>query len=224
MTVACVFVRGNYPYTLEYVVRLERMVRKHLQRPFRFVCLTDRSPAVRAAGIEAIPIAKLQVDQAYWHKVHLFRVASEWVGRVLFLDLDVLVVDDLLPIVDYPATFAICEDEMAREKPAVDMDSAGRQILRRFNASVIAWNAGAAQHLWNNWTPAVAKRLQGDQDWYAEQMPDAAAMPYTWFPRLSRLTGPPPFPMDTKVVLAKKPKNHLAAQQYPWFAPLWGAT
>ena len=51
---------------------------------------------------------------------------------------------------------------------------------------------------------------------------DAAPMPASWFPRLSRITGPP-FPPEMRVILSKKPKNAIAAAQIPWFARYWGA-
>jgi hypothetical protein len=221
MIVACVFVKGNYPYTLEYVVRLERMARKFLTRAFRFVCLTDQPEAVTAVGIEAIAVSRLAVSQAYWHKLHLFNPAHRLTGRVLFLDLDVLVIGDLAPIVDYPAPFALAADELALERPTRDTNAIGQTIIRQFNASVMAWDAGTLDTLWQAWTPKIAARLQGDQDWYAERMPNAQAMPVSWFPRLSRVQ--PPWAPDAKVVLVKKPKNHISAAQWPWFDALWGA-
>lgn len=224
MTVCCVFVKGPYAYTADYVVRLERMVRRHLARPFRFVCFTDQ-PEAFTAPIETIRISSQLpgCPQAvgYWNKLQIFNTKHALTGRVLFLDLDVLVVADLAPVVDYPTSFALASCQMALERPAIGVDSIGRTILRRFNGSVMAFDAGAVSDLWDAWTPSVTRRLQGDQDWYAERYPKAGAMPVEWFPRLSRIPGPP-FAPEAKVVLAKKPKNHLAVVQYPWFETLWG--
>jgi hypothetical protein len=47
-------------------------------------------------------------------------------------------------------------------------------------------------------------------------------MPVEWFPRLSQITGPP-FDAAARVILAKTPKNHLAARQWPWFDAAWRA-
>lgn len=225
LTIACVFVRGPYPYTVEYVVRLERMVRRFLQRPFRFVCFTDQPEAFRAP-IETIRIpAHLPgCPQAigYWNKVQLFNPAHGLTGRVLFLDLDVLVVADLAPLVDYPAPVALAADELALDRPAIGVNAVGLTIVRKFNASAMAFDPAAAAALWTAWTPDVTRRLQSDQDWYGERLPDAAAMPVSWFPRLSKIAGPP-FDAAAKVILAKKPKNHVAARQWPWFAERWCA-
>lgn len=222
-TVCCVFVKGPYPYTADYVVRLERMARRFLQRPFTFVCFTDQ-PEVFRSPIETIRIPAhvpgCKEAIGYWNKLQLFNSAHGLTGRVLFLDLDVLVVGDLAPLMDYPAAFALVADELALERPTRDRNVIGQTIIRRFNASAMAFWADAPSVLWSEWTPDITKRLQSDQDWYAERMPDAAAMPMSWFPRLSRVQ--PPWSADAKVVLVKKPKNHHAAAQWPWFNEAWG--
>jgi hypothetical protein len=222
LTVACVFVKGPYPYTPEYVIRLERMVRKYLDRPFRFVCFTDQPEAFR--DIETITITSvLRGDPeaiGYWNKLQLFNPAHNLIGRVMFLDLDVLVVSDLSPIADYPAPFALVTDELAREKPRNDVNTVGKAIIRQFNASAMVWYAGLQRDLYEKWTPAVTKRLQSDQDWYAERYPNATGMPVEWFPRISRVQ--PPWPADAKVVLVKTPKNLKACEKWPWFEAMWG--
>lgn len=226
MTVACVFVRGPYPYTPEYVIRLELMARKFLARPFRFVCFTDQ-PKAFTAPIETIAIPPHLPDApkaiGYWNKLQLFNPAHGLTGRVLFLDLDVLVVSDLAPLVDFPAPFALAADELALTKPARSANSVGLTIVRKFNASAMAWDVGATAGLWHGWTPAVTATLQGDQDWYAERIPDAAAMPVEWFPRISSIGAAGVIPDAAKVVLVKTPKNAIAAKQFPWFAERWGA-
>lgn len=218
MTVACVFVEGEYPYTVEYVARLRSMVARWIDRSFRFVCLTDR-PWLMPEGVEAIPIVKLH-GFAPWTKLELFNPARQWSGRVLYLDLDSLIVAPLAPIVDIPASFAITADP-TNKKPRTH-DSFSRKIIRRFNSSVMVWDGGTQTDLYTDWRPSVSGRLSGDQDWIGDRKPDAATMPRAWFPRLSELNGQPPVD-PAKVVLAKVPKNHLAAEQYPWFDALWRA-
>jgi hypothetical protein len=194
-------------------------VSRWLDRPHEFVCLTDQ-PWALPCDIESIPIAKLPNCFAYWSKLELFNPVRQWSGRMLYLDLDTLIVAPLDPIVDARVPFALIADP-----PKVGhktRDSFRRQIVRRFNSSVMVWNGGAQTDLYESWTPAVAARLSGDQDWIGERAPDAVGLDPVWFPRLSQI-GPPPFSDDVKVILSKVPKNHLAAEQMPWFAPLWGA-
>jgi len=221
MTVACVFVKGNYPYTLDYVVRLERMARKYLARPFRFVCLTDQPKSVQAAGIEAIHVPTFQVKQAFWHKVHLFNPEIGLSGRVLYLDLDTLVVAPLDPIVDAPQAF-ICAADVFGDgdgDPVRGMKD-GRVVCQKHQGSVIVFDVGAVSDLYYEWTPALADHYYGCDDWMSDRYPGGPVLPLTWFPRISQVQ--PPWPDEAKVVFVKKPKNHLAAEQWPWFEPLWG--
>lgn len=218
LTVACLYVRGEYPYTVEYVSRLRDMVIRWLDRPFTFVCLTDR-PDEMPDGIEPITVTKLK-GFAPWTKLELFNPGRAWSGRVLYLDLDTLIVSSLMPIVDMPASFAITADP---PKPGQrTKDSYGRQIVRKYNSSVMVWNGGTQTDLYRRWHPRVVDRLSGDQDWIGEQLPDAVTMPRSWFPRISEAIRPP-WDADAKVILCKVPKNHIIAQEQSWFAPLWGA-
>lgn len=222
LTVACVFVQGPYPYTAEYVYRLRSMVRRYLARPFTFVCLTDRPEML--PGIQTIRIASTlgsPESVGYWTKLRLFDRSIGLTGRVLFLDLDVLIVSDLSPIVDQPAPFTITADELVGQRPMIDADRHGRMVIRRFNSSVMVFDAGCASDLFDRWTAAASARLSTDQDWIAEQRPHAATMPCDWFPRISLVQ--PPWPDEAKVVLCKKPKNHEAAERWPWFAQAWRA-
>lgn len=223
ITVCCVWVRGPVNYTAEYVFRLRKMVARHLSRAHRFVCLTDRPQEL--PGIETISITSMagivpDNGAGFWTKVVLFNPALGLFGRVLFLDLDVLIVSDLAPIVDYPAPFALTEDALVVERAHLDRDRYNRKLVRRFNSSVMVWYGGLCRDIWDAWTPEVAQRLSTDQDWIGERYYSAAAMPLAWFPRISRVQ--PPWPEDAKVVLVKKPKNLDAVARWPWFEQAWG--
>lgn len=224
LTVACVWVKSDGPaefaYSVDYVQCLLDMVIRWCDRTFRFVCLTDR-PDELPRGVEPAPVEKLP-GFAPWTKLELFNPARGWTGRVLYLDLDTLIVASLAPILDVPASFAITADPPEFHKPRLH-DRYGREIVRRFNSSVMVWDAGTQTDLYWDFIrrPRVVERLSGDQDWIGERRPDAHAMPRSWFPRLSELQGQPPT-APAKVVLAKVPKNMQAARQWPWFAELWG--
>lgn len=212
LTVACVFVRGHVPFTVEYVVRLGAMVRRHLDRPHQFVCLTDH-PEIIPRSIETIVIPSPGKLKGWWSKLEAF-APDRFTGRVLYLDLDTLVVAPLDPIVDYPAVFALAPHAGTFEgKP-------GLRVVKRFNSSVMVWDEGSNSRLFTNWAPSVATRLHGDQDWIGEEFPEAQAMPARWFPRISEINGGDINP-DAKVILVKKPKNVEAAQRWEWFKEAW---
>ena len=101
ITFACVWVTGHVPFTADYVVRLRNMVARHYPERHSFVCLTDR-PA-ELAGIETIRTGAPVGYFAWWKKLELFAAKRLDRGRVVYLDLDTLVLADLTPIVEYPA-------------------------------------------------------------------------------------------------------------------------
>lgn len=226
LTVVCVWVKGAYPYTAEYVTRLEKMARRFIPQPFGFVCLTDQPkalPDIETIVIESPGDPVPQPTRGIWSKIELFNPFHFWNRhghRVLFLDLDVLIVASLLPIIEYPAELALTEDMFVEERKHLNTDRYGRGLVRRFNSSVIVFNGGTQNALCTHWTPKVALRLSTDQDWIGERATNAEAMPVAWFPRISRVQ--PPWPPDTKVVLVKKPKNAICAAQWDWFEPMWG--
>lgn len=244
ITVACVWVQGNVPYSVDYVTRLCSMVARHFDQEFEFAVLTDQPSDADAVlkgmaymltdrricpRIVAIPSPAPLAG--WWSKLELFNPAHALGARVLYLDLDSLIVADLAPIVDFPADFALCP-------PGGDFRPVNYRTVRRFNSSVMVFNPGLAyEHLFEDF-PAVSRAarreglppLWGDQDWLGEQLQaSAATMPGEWFPRFSQLLITPPLenPIEVvaragaRVVLAKKPKPHVAAAQWPWFAEAW---
>ena len=213
LTIACVLVRGHVDFRPIYVERLRSMVARYVDRPFRFVCLTDQ-PKSMPHGVEGIEIPSPGRLKGWWSKVNLWRPGL-FEGRVLYLDLDVLLVSPLAPVIDYPARFALVPDG------APNFHGKGAQkVVKRYNSSVMVWDAGVATELYTEWDARVANRLWGDQDLIGERFPDEATMPAEWFPRLSAVQ--PPWPDEAKVILCKRPKNIDAARQWPWFAQAWG--
>jgi hypothetical protein len=218
-TVVCVWVHGEYPYGVEYVTRLRAMVARWIDRPFRFVCLTDR-PWLLPDDVQAVAVQK-KTGFAPWTKLEVFNPERDFRGRVLYLDLDSLIVAPLAPILDAPGSFLITADPAQPGQRS--KDAYGRAIVRRFNSSVMVWDADQAPTaLYTAWTRDVPARLSGDQDWIGERLPQAATLPRAWFPRISEAIRPP-WDADAKIVLVKVPKNHVLERAEPWFGPLWGA-
>jgi hypothetical protein len=214
-TVACVFVRGHVPFTAEYVERLAAMVNRWIDRPYQFVCFTDHPEHV--TGRVTRILVPTPTEKGWWSKLHIFRRDMGLSGRILYLDLDSLIVGSLDEIIDYPAPFALAPHA------GTFNGKGGLAVVKRFNSSVMVFDYGANHRLYDDWTPSVAKRLHGDQDWVGEQMPEASAMNLEWFPRISELTmsGSLVIPASAKVVLVKKPKCDVAAQRWPNFREAW---
>lgn len=214
ITFACVWVTGHVPFTADYVVRLRNMVARHYPERHSFVCLTDR-PA-ELAGIETIRTGAPVGYFAWWKKLELFAAKRLDRGRVVYLDLDTLVLADLTPIVEYPAPFALIP-HAGSFKP-----KAPYSICARFNSSCMVWDGGTLGYLWDDWKPSITRRLWGDQDYLGVRVATNAAktFPLEWFPRLSDIRSARP-PQAAKVVLCKKPKNEEASQRFAWVREAW---
>lgn len=213
ITFACVFVRGYVGYSSAYVRNLASMVRRNYEGECTIACLTDQPRAVAEYVDEVHVVDSPPHSHPWWAKVELFN-PERFTGRMCYLDLDVLVWRNLNVVTDYPSAFALVPHAGKFE------GKGGLKVVKRFNSSVMVWDAGECDSVYNNWSPSVRDRLWGDQDWIGERRPDAAAMPAAWFPRLSSIAAPP-YPDGARVVLCKKPKNVEAAARWPWFREAW---
>lgn len=237
IVVKCVWVHGHLPYPVHYITRLRAMVARYLTRPHIFMVYTDKpDEALRAFGkqgnIGAVGVTEVPPPTpgvfGWWSKMEMFSPAYPTSGRALYLDLDTLVVNDLSPIVDYPAPFALVPDA------GTFQPKTHHKVVKRFNSSVMVWDAG---HRWHYLYEELDQRARdtywGDQDWLGLNLgDDAQPMPVEWFPRLSQcVTGMQygdtgylykPAVEQAKVILCKKPKNDVAIKQWPWFDKMWG--
>ena len=93
--VACM--KWGVKYGPEYVNKLFNMVKRNTTVPFNFVCYTD-NPDGLLDKIDARPLPEMSFKDGKergWRKLSLFRKDIDLSGRVLFLDLDVVVVGNI---------------------------------------------------------------------------------------------------------------------------------
>lgn len=92
-------------YPAQYVNTLARAAREKLARPHRFVCVTDDATGLEA-GVEhrdfpPFPLPKEAWSRGIWPKLSLFHADLFPPGSmVLYLDLDIVLLDALDPFVD----------------------------------------------------------------------------------------------------------------------------
>lgn len=101
-------------YGPEYVNRLYAMVQRHLPGDFRFVCLTDDAVGLHPS-VEALPIPPLNlppgIPERGWAKLTTFSQDLHGLrGRALFLDIDIVIVDDITPFFERDGEFLIIHD------------------------------------------------------------------------------------------------------------------
>ena len=86
-------------YGAEYVNRLFNMVKRHLTLPFKMVCLTDRTEGIDP-NVHCFPIPSLDLPagspERGWNKLSTFEPDLYGLkGNALFLDLDVVIIDNI---------------------------------------------------------------------------------------------------------------------------------
>lgn len=140
-------------YGPEYVNNLRRGVAKHLKRPHRFVCFTDDTTGLDT-DIETFPLPSLDLpdgqEDRRWRKLALFhRNLADLHGTALFLDLDLVVIDDLDPLFDQPGEFLIIrDDDLFRSKLLRRVNPRRDRFLASVgNSSVFRYEIGAHTYI-----------------------------------------------------------------------------
>ena len=146
-------------YGADYVNKLYGMVRRHLQRPFHFYCITDNSNGicdqvlVRDMPEFAVPASA----RGPWKKLLMFQEKLfDIEGKTMFLDLDVIIVGPLDRFFDYSDKFAV-RHEFEKRK---ENDNFG-------NTSMYIFEAGSYPHLYENYVKN--QEAIHRQYWTAEQ-------------------------------------------------------
>ena len=231
-------------YGPAYVNRLYRGVSRHLARPFRFLCFTDDAEGL-SSSIETRPLPSIDLPESYarstWLKLALFADGlANMEGDCLFLDLDLLILDDVDCFFDYMRG-KHCIIRNWRQKHLV--------FARRFsigNSSVFRWRANTTQHIvdkfhremdWalSNFRPpqSYLTYCLGEKYWWPESWVQSFkrhAVP--WFP--INLLVPPKIPSGTRIlVFHGRPdpdealagwcadRLHRRTRPAPWIARYW---
>lgn len=103
MTLAVVCWRWGNLFGPEYVNRLRNTLERHLHIPHSLFCVTD-DPAGIDRRITTVPITEFTNTPRCQRRMKQYdpEFASRLGMRILSIDLDVVIVDDLTPIVDRP--------------------------------------------------------------------------------------------------------------------------
>lgn len=185
ITIACV--RAGTKYPARYVEILADMVGRCMPagKPYKIVCFTDQPETFQNVNNRPLPDV-----HGWWAKLAMFSPeAFESGERVLFFDLDTILVGLLTDIVEYKGDFAILRDVYRPD---------GMQ------SSVMMWTAGKVDHIWHKWLEAGKPEVEGgDQIWIEQTLGLEPDILQDKFPgqfvsyKLQCLQGPP---ADAKVV------------------------
>ena len=158
-------------YGPEYANRLASMVRRHLKRPHRFVCMTD-DPSGLDAGIDARPLPDFDDPggpERGWRKISTFRrPLFDLEGPTLFIDLDVVVVGSLDAFFDHPGEFLIIKDWKRPWRPTG-------------NSSVYRFDAGAHPEVLDRFMrehAQIRREVRNEQEYISRELHRAGTLGY----------------------------------------------
>jgi hypothetical protein len=233
-------------YGAEYVNVLRAMVRRHLVRAHRFVCLTDDSRGLgddievmalpgelyrpeNIGGLKAAAPGGLAASrpgarhpERGWMKVGIFRPRlGNLHGPTLFLDLDVLIVESIDAFFDYPGEFCLSPDYTWRGK---------RETVG--NTSVFRLEIGAHPEVYEHFLAHRAKivrRFRNEQEYVSHRLGNLSFWPEAWCPSFKRhclpawprnYFQPPRIPPGARVIIfhgRPNPPEALQGRSGKWY-------
>ena len=157
ITVACVF--WGDKFSDDYVYNLKSMVERNTTVPHQFVCFSDRE-------LEGIKTVKLIPGyEGWWNKMQMFNTDFRLGNRVVYLDLDTLIVGNIDWLLEYDGMFMGIEDLGA-------VNEHQPELKGRLQSGVMSWDYRLNSHLWNRFTSSgESQRYRGDGEYLNHIVP-----------------------------------------------------
>lgn len=215
-------------YNETYVDRLGNALQRHMDLPYRFVCVTDRPRQLGRSVAHQIRIkdplltkikgcfCRLRVFDPEWQRDELGLTFGD---RILVLDLDIVIIDKLSPLLDRDELFIILQGVN------------NHRLL--FNGSVWLTTAGYRPDVWDDFSVEAAAAVPyaefpDDQSWMEYKLPIAGAyLPERdgiWAFR--KKSWPPGLDLPPGARIVAFPGNRDPSQfvNIPWVRKHWAAT
>ena len=153
--IVCVCVGGKY--SAKYVQILQAMVKRHTTKEHRFICFSDRDiPDVETIIInEKLP--------GWWNKIAVFNNAYKLNKRIVMLDLDTAICDNIDWLLEYDGPFMGIQN-----LGIVNKYEDKRQYIDVMQSGVLAWDSELGQQIWNTFEvnkDEIIKHYRGDGEW-----------------------------------------------------------
>ena len=133
------------------------MCKRHNTLPFNFFCMTENNAGIDP-NIITIPLPSLQIH-GWWYKLYVFNSELQFSGNVLFLDLDIIIHDNMDKLWDFnPGSFVIIRDFTRHMNPN----------WKKFNSSVFRFNPTMYYSIWQGFkanSKTIMSKNFGDQDY-----------------------------------------------------------
>jgi len=159
MKVVCVLKSGGDFDTMD-VVNLKVMLDKNISIPYDFYCLTDLVGINWPAG--TLDIMPLVYDyKGWWSKIELFRPGLIDSERIVYFDLDTIILDNI-------------DDLLVREENFIGLQTfiPGKRWRNYLGSGILSWkNDGSFNFLFEEFEYGKHPRaLRGDQDYISSKL------------------------------------------------------
>jgi len=161
-------------YPSDYVNRLYNMVKRHCTLDVQVVCLTE-DPKGIDKNVKILPLP--EGLQGWWCKPYIFSKDLPLDGTILYLDLDVVIADNIDKLFLYnPSNWCTIRDFTKVQRPN----------WNRYNSSVIKFKSSTLGYLWEDFNSdkvQIQRKFFGDQDWLwdrTNQKNPAVCFPDNW--------------------------------------------
>ena len=209
-------------YDADYVNRLYSMVRRNVTGDLDFVCMTDDATGIREE-VRCLPCPEVpqlgDKQNQTWRKLALWQPQLyDLKGEFLFLDLDIVVVDNIDDLFHWGEGFCVMRNWTQPDK-------------RIGNTSVYRFAIGSHSYLWQRLIddPDAVLRFANSQTYISHTVTQMSFFPDEWcrlfkvhcVPRgvVRRWFVEPQYPQGTKIVAFPGSPNPPQAAAGRWPAP-----
>jgi hypothetical protein len=155
------------------------MVERNLTLPYEFVCFTENKQGIDS-NIRCEPLPNLPIN-GWWYKPMFFDPNFILKGNILFLDLDLVIFNNINSLFEYNKNkFCIIRD----------FNRSTVKNFSRMNSSVFKLHTGQHKDVYNEFITdptQISRKFHGDQDWIYHKIkndfvfwPDEWIQSYKW--------------------------------------------
>lgn len=214
ITVATVLWQGDFRgrrYSPHWVQNLKNMVDRHLSVEHDFVCLSNVD----------VPTRRIPLEYDYpgwWSKLELFKPNLPIDNKILFIDLDTIIIDNINGFVTYDEDLVMCDEEFT-DQPRQVRNKENTITFYKYSSKVVLYRPGTFPDIWNNFSEDIIEKYRGDQDWINTQVQGIKTFPQKWFMRTKHCKDKKP--EGPKMICGNPIKPDEAAKKWKWAKEEW---
>ena len=219
VNILCLYWVGEFrgrDFSVDDVERLYQSVRKHIDRPFDFYCLTN-THAILPSFVT--PIRLLHAWPGWWSKMEIHRPDLP-PGRTLYMDLDSHAVRSLKPILDYPGDLVMFGSRIAMSRQR-ELRQSGWVL--RYQAATMLFTPGnrSMTWVWDKFRQQPYRWMEmyrSDQDVMGDWLPNQPTFPKEWMVKLDSIRNDQKL-RDHVIIVTGQTKDGLFrnTNRIPWF-------